>query len=295
MKVTVLGGSGFLGSHVADHLTRGGHDVTIFDRDVSRWLGSGQSMIVGDIKDLAHVVEATRGSEVVYNFAAIADLDEARSNPIESALINVIGNLNALEASRIHSVKRFVLASSLYVNSVAGSFYRCSKQSAEHYVEEYWREFALPYTILRFGSLYGPRSGAGNGLRQIIRGALTNGRVRYAGSPDATREYIHVEDAASAATQVLDEHFANRSVMLSGQQSIRVDDLLATICEMLQIPPSSAEFVEVEDVGRYVRTPYSHHSQISKKLVPTEYVDFGLGLLELIRDVEQELNDSLDG
>ena len=49
MKIIVLGGGGFIGSHVADALSRKGHKITIFDKKKSRWLRDDQKMIVGDI------------------------------------------------------------------------------------------------------------------------------------------------------------------------------------------------------------------------------------------------------
>ena len=77
MNILVLGGAGFLGSHVADQLTLAGHQVRIFDRMYSPWLRQDQEMIVGDLLDQATLDQASDGCEVVYNFAAIADLDKA--------------------------------------------------------------------------------------------------------------------------------------------------------------------------------------------------------------------------
>ena len=71
---------------------------------------------------------------------------------------------------------RYIYASTVYVYSRDGGFYRCSKQAAEHYVEEYQRSYGLDYTILRYGSLYGPRSDHRNGLYRIVKNALELGR-----------------------------------------------------------------------------------------------------------------------
>ena len=98
MRILVLGASGFLGSHVADQLTLAGHQVRVFDRGPSPWLHQDQQMIVGDLLDQAALDQAIDGCEVVYNFAAIADLDEALSKPVETARINVLGNVQVLEA-----------------------------------------------------------------------------------------------------------------------------------------------------------------------------------------------------
>ena len=73
----VYGASGFLGSHVADALSVAGYKVRLFDRAQSRYQTHDQEMIIGDIMNLDQVTEAARGADVVYNFAAIADIDEA--------------------------------------------------------------------------------------------------------------------------------------------------------------------------------------------------------------------------
>ena len=52
MKIVVIGGSGFLGSHVADKLTQAGHKVTIFDNKKSQWISKNQKMVVGDVLNL---------------------------------------------------------------------------------------------------------------------------------------------------------------------------------------------------------------------------------------------------
>lgn len=289
MRVTVLGGSGFLGSHVADHLAAEGHEVVLFDSVPSKWIQGSQMMVLGDLLDFRSVLDATRGSEAVFNFAAVADISEARLDPMASASVNVLGNINALQACVENGVQRFILASSLYVYSDAGSFYRCSKQAAELYVEEFEREHGLEYTILRFGSLYGPRSDEKNGLRQIVRRAVAEGQLSYVGSPEATREYIHVYDAAAAAVTSLAPEFVNQQIVLSGQQSIQVLDLLQTLAEILSMDPKAITFHQAEDPGHYVRTPYTYRPRVAKKLTPNFYVDLGQGLVELIRDVENEV------
>ena len=79
-----------------------------------------------------------------------------------------------MDACLKHNIKRFIYISTIYVYSKDGGFYRCSKQSAEHYVEEYKKTFNLDYTILRFGSLYGPRANATMEYR-IVKHAIEKG------------------------------------------------------------------------------------------------------------------------
>ena len=290
-RVCVIGGSGFLGSHVADALSASGHQVCVYDRRPSSWLRDDQEMVVGDLLDVDRLSSAIAGCEIVYNFAALADLNEALDKPLETVRINVLGNAHVLEACRLNGVRRFLYASTVYVYSREGSFYRCSKQSAEHYVEEYQAAFGLDYTVLRYGSLYGPRSDHQNGLWRVVNEALKTGRIRYAGSPEAMREYIHVEDAARASVAALGDEFKNQHVVLTGQEPMRVMDLLKMLAEILGIP-QAVEFEETEYAGHYVRTPYAYQPKLGRKYVPPMHVDLGQGLLQLIAEIQS--NSYLD-
>ena len=75
MKVTVWGGSGFLGSHVCDVLTENGHEVTIADTIESQWKNNEQRMLVGNILDHDSINESVKNADYVFNFAGIADID----------------------------------------------------------------------------------------------------------------------------------------------------------------------------------------------------------------------------
>jgi UDP-glucose 4-epimerase len=285
-KVVVVGGSGFIGSHVADCLSDNGYQVTIFDYIYSPWLREDQNMIIGDILDTEALEQTIKGAKFVYNFAALADLNQALDNPVKTVKINILGNINVLEACRIHNVERFIYASTVYVHSREGSFYRCSKQSSEYYVEEYQKVYNLDYTILRYGSLYGPRADDTNGVYRIISSALKTGKVQYKGNIESMREYIHVDDASRASILILDESFKNESVILTGQEPMRVGDLLKMIAEILNFTDDSVEFLEGEYSGHYVRTPYAYQPKLGRKYIPSTHVDLGQGLLQVITDLD---------
>ena len=142
-NIVVFGGSGFLGSHVADELTLAGYDVKIFDTVKSPWINDKQEMIVGDILDSEAVKKVTVGAHAVYNFAALSDINEALNQPLKTMNINILGNGHILESCRLNKVKRYLYASTVYVFSREGGFYRCSKQAAESYVEEYKNLFGF--------------------------------------------------------------------------------------------------------------------------------------------------------
>ncbi|MDT8364516.1 MAG: NAD(P)-dependent oxidoreductase [Nitrosomonas sp.] len=285
----VLGAGGFLGSHVADTLSAAGYRVRLFDRHHSPYQSVDQEMIVGDLMNLDQVVEAIRDASVVYNFAAIADIDEAHNHPLATANINVIGNMHALEAARLAGVRRFVFASSVYVFSESGSFYRASKQAAERFIETYHERYGLDYTILRYGSLYGRRADKRNGIYRMLHEALQKHAITYHGNGDAIREYIHVEDAARMSVQILSPEFANRHLVLTGQEKLRIRDVMTMIAEIM---PSKIElhFDDVNPAHHYQVTPYAFQPRIGRKLVLNEHVDLGQGLIDCIREIHQQIN-----
>ena len=288
MKIIVFGGSGFLGSHVSDELSNAGHNVVIFDRIESPWLRDDQEMIFGDILDHELVINSLEDIDIVYNFSAIADLDESLNNPIDTVKINILGNALLLDACKKANVSRYILASTIYVSSREGGFYRCSKQASESYVEEFQRTFDLDFTILRYGSLYGPRSNYKNGIWRILKNAIDKNEIVYEGSPEAIREYIHVYDAAHASVSILNKKFINQHVILTGHQPTKVDDLLKMIAEMMNIPNTNTKFVNPTHLGHYIRTPYSVQAEIAKKFIPDQHVDLGHGLLQLIEFIKSE-------
>ncbi|HTR55138.1 MAG TPA: NAD(P)-dependent oxidoreductase [Kofleriaceae bacterium] len=290
MRILVTGGAGFLGSHLVDALVERGHQVSALDRNRSRHFPAQVRQIEADLGDAAAIAEAVTGQDAVYHLAAFADLNAAKTRPLETAKINLIGTVELLEAMRAKGVTRFLFASTAYVYSREGGFYRCSKQACESYIEEYARTFGLRFTIIRYGSLYGPRADQANGVYRLLRAAMTEGRIAYSGDPEDIREYIHVEDAARLSVDVLDAAYEGQHIMLTGTSPTRAADLFKMFEEIL------GRTVQVEyrhtsgpGSGHYAVTPYTYTPRPGRKLVTTHYVDMGQGLLRMVEDIHREL------
>lgn len=283
MKAIVFGGSGFVGSHVADALTKAGYEVKIFDLQKSPYLKDSQEMIVGNILDREAVRRAVKDCRVVYNFAGVADLEKAKQDPVKTVEINILGNAIILDACRENSVKRFVFASSLYVYSKTGSFYRSSKQACELVIENYFDEYGLPYTILRFGSLYGPRADENNWIYKILNQAIIEGKITRYGNGEELRDYIHVEDAARCSVDILSKEFENEYVIITGYQQMKIKNLMKMINEMLD-NKIELEFMPANSNLHYEITPYSFNPKIAKKYVSKYYLDIGQGLLQCLEE-----------
>lgn len=292
MKITVFGGSGFLGSHICDKLSEAGHAVTIVDLHPSPWLRPDQTMLTGDILDEEIVRAGVQGADMVFNYAGIADIGEANNRPVDTARINVLGNVMILEACRREAVRRYVFASSLYVYGKSGGFYRCSKQACEIYIENYQATHGLPYTILRYGSLYGPRADTRNAIHRFVHEALTTGAITYYGAPTALREYVHVDDASTATLAVLAPEFENQNIIISGNQPMRVGDLFKMIGEMLG-RELTVKYQNDPDSGHYQVTPYAFMPKMGRKLAPSLTVDLGQGILRVMEEEHKHLHPEL--
>jgi UDP-glucose 4-epimerase len=295
MKILVAGGSGFIGSHVADALSDAGHAVTIYDLRPSPYIRPDQRFAQGDIRDKDAVRNAIDGKDAVYNFAGIPHLDIGLHHPIETVEQNILGTVIMLEAARAAGVKRFVYASSIYVYSEGGSFYRCSKQAAELYVEEYQRLHALDYTILRYGTVYGPRADDHNSVRRYIKMALRDRVIKATGTGDEIREYVHVKDAAKSSVRILADEYRNEHVVLTGLHAMKFLDLLVMIREIVgrdvavKVSPPDPNDARAGNSGHFCITPYCFRPTIAKKLVNNPYYDMGQGLLDCIEEIYAEM------
>jgi UDP-glucose 4-epimerase len=249
-------------------------------------------MLEGSVLDEGTVARAVEGADFVFNYAGIADIGEASSRPVETVRLNVLGNVMVLEACVKAKVRRYVFASSLYVYGKSGGFYRCSKQACEIYIENYQAMHDLPYTILRYGSLYGPRADNRNAIHRFVHEALTTGTITYYGAPTALREYVHVDDASAATLSVLDPSFENQHLIISGNQPMQVGDLFRMIGEMLG-RPLDIRYQEDPNSGHYQITPYAFMPRMGRKLTPNLSVDLGQGILRVMEEEHRRLHPEL--
>ena len=289
-QAIIFGGSGFLGSHVADSLSISGHKVTIFDKKESPYLRSDQTMIVGDILDVNQTRNAIKGQDIIYHFAGLADLDHAADKAMEAVNQNIVGTIHLLDVAVEFKIGRFVFASTIYVYSGLGGFYRCSKQACELYIEEYQKLYDLDFTILRYGSLYGPRAGASNSIRRYLKAGLENHRIFYPGTGDEIREYIHVKDAAKLSSEILAEGYKNQHIIITGHHPMKAGEMLVMVQEILN-HKVSIDYAGNSNEGHYNITPYSFIPKVGSKLVSNLYMDMGQGFLECLQEISEDAEE----
>jgi len=290
--VVVFGGSGFLGSYIADELSRRNYRVVIADISKSLYMKQDHEFKLVDILDLDNILDIIKDASVIYNFAAVADLNEAIHKPLETMNLNVMGNLNILEAcKKLGTIERFIYASSAYALSEEGSFYGISKQTSEKLTEEYFKRYGLKYTVIRYGSLYGERASHNNYIYNLLKNALKNGVLEYKGDGEDLREYIHAADAAKLSVDIIEDiQYENEHIILTGIEKLKRIELLTMINEIMKNKLELTQVLEKNE-GHYKITPYTFHPTVAKKLVANPYIDLGQGLVECIQEIYKHSNE----
>lgn len=290
-KILVIGGSGFLGSHVADQLSNLGHKVTIYDKTHSSFLRDDQNMITGDLS-YEQLNVAMKDIDIVFHFAAMADIKESNDNPYACIQANILGATNVFEAIKNNKISKLLYASTMYVYSDKGGFYRATKQATETVLKAYSERYNLSFTILRYGSLYGPRSQSWNGLNRYITEIIKTGRIEYKGNGQERREYIHIVDAARMTARAIDPKFDNKSLLITGQQSLASKQILELIFEILGKEQDIQYNNDDLDKSHYRLTPYRYQPDLAVKLNPDHFIDFGQGIIELIENINSSDDDN---
>lgn len=255
MKAIVTGGAGFIGSHLVDELIARGHDVHIIDN-----LRSGRPENVHAAAKL-HVTDITGNAakeiilrekpDIVFHLAAQADVTTSVLHPSLDAQININGTINILESCRLANVKKVIFASTSAVYgdiqkspvsenepTAPISNYGLSKQTAESYIRLYQRFHDLPYTILRYGNVYGPRQVAKGegGVVAIFLNKLKNGQgLQVFGDGEQTRDFIYVKDIVKANIAAIDKG-GQETIHASTARKTSINELIGILRRLHPFP-----------------------------------------------------------
>ena len=268
-SVLVTGGAGYIGSHACKALAQAGYVPVTYDNlsrghlHAVRW----GPLVEGDVADRAAVTTAlrTHGISSVMHFAAFAYVGESGTDPALYYRNNVAGTLTLLEAMREAGVERIVFSSTCATYGLPDSV-PIAETTPQHPVNAYGEtKLAIERVLYWYGQAYGLRSvalryfnaaGCDRGgeigeehdpethlIPLVLRAALGSGPpvsifgTDYA-TPDGTavRDYIHVEDLASAHVRAL-EHLAkggaNAAVNLATGRGYSVREIIAAVARAI--------------------------------------------------------------
>ena len=287
--VLVTGGCGFLGSHIVDELLINNYDVCVLDKNIiEHTTSSNVEYIKFDLFENDIPKKIVSNCEIIIHLAAFSDLNAALDAPLDTVYNNVVVTAKLLQLAVELKINHFLFASTVYVYSQGGGFYKASKQACEVYIEEFHKRYGLDYTILRYGSLYGLRSDKSNGIYRLIKSALYDNKIIYNGTHNEKREYINVQDAARLTIETIDSKYKNENYVITGQQSITNADLITMFSEILN-KELLVEYKKIEEDitgSHYKITPYTYLPKPGKKITPRMSIDMGQGLIQLIEEIQ---------
>ena len=282
MKILITGGSGFIGSEVAKLLLKKKHvKLTILDIKKPNFIHSQLKFVKGNIKSKKLIKKLLKSQDVVYHFAGIADIGEASENPVKTIENNILPTVNIINECKNYKIKRFIFASTVYVYSSQGSFYKCSKKSCELYLQEFSNKNNLNFSILRYGTIYGPSTNLKNNINKITSQAIKRNIVMYEGKKNTKRRIIHAKDAARAAVEVLKKKYINKAVIIMGNKNYLMKDIMYKIKNKLNIKKEII-FKNKNIYGHYINNPYSEKKIPSVILKPKKQISIDKGIDEVV-------------
>src|SRR5687767_4220527 len=251
----VTGGAGFIGSHLAEELTRRGEHVRVADsfitgkRDNLKHI-PGVELIEGDLADLAVAQRAVAGMEYVLHQAAIPSVPRSAQDPITSNRANIDASLNVLVAARDAGVKRVVYAgsSSAYGNSptlpkietmptAPLSPYALQKLVAEQYCQMFTTLYGLETVTIRYFNVFGPRQDPSSPYSGVIslfaRALLENTAPTIYGDGEQTRDFTYVANVVDGVLRAVKAPAASGHVInVATGTSISLNRLFQVVREL---------------------------------------------------------------
>ncbi len=248
MKVLVIGGAGYIGSHVVKELMKAGHEITVFDNLSSGLrcnLFAKNDFIHGDILIPAEIEAAfARGFDAFVHLAAFKAAGESMIVPEKYSVNNITGTLNIMNAAVKYNCKKMIFSSSAATFGEPQylpidenhpqkpiNYYGFTKLEIEHFMSWYDQLKGLKFAALRYfnaagydpdGEIRGLEQKPENLLPRVMEAALGKRQLKVFGTDYDTRDgtcirdYVHVTDLARAHVMALDYITKNdKSIMLN--------------------------------------------------------------------------------
>lgn len=262
MKILIIGGGGFQGSHLTEFLLHQGHTTTVLNTYSERTASNLSAvlpkitLVWGSVTDKELVEKTVREHDVVFHLAARINVDESLADPFAFFSVNTLGTHYVLEMVRKHGV-RLILTSTCEVYGdghvlkegelltehaelLPNSPYAASKAAADRMAYAYFKSYGVPVTIVRPFNIYGERqkSGAFGALIPILTAQAMKGTdLTIFGSGEATRDYSHVSDIIQGYGLVLEQSDAlvGKTINFASGQSVKIKDIAEHIARRFNV------------------------------------------------------------
>jgi len=267
MKILITGGAGFIGSAFTKLAVKKGMEVAVLDAltyagDLERLHEVKEQYVfyhadLTDREKVFNIFEDFR-PEVVVHFAAESHVDRSILDPLSFVRSNVEGTLNLLDASKEFKVERFINISTDEVYGELGddgqfteesplapnSPYSVSKASADMLGRAYYRTYDLPVITLRPSNNYGPWQYPEKFIPVVILKALKNEPIPVYGNGFNVRQWLYVEDCASAVMVAIEKGKVGEVYNIPGPDERKNIEVVKTILRLMGKPESLITFVK---------------------------------------------------
>ena len=258
-KYFIVGGAGFIGSHLVNTLLK---DTDVFVKIYDNF-SSGKmfhledvinnknlEIIKADVKDLSELISAMNGSDVVFHFASNPDISKAISQPDIDFWEGTYLTNNVIEAMRINKVKNLIYASGSGVYGDTGyietnedyspmipiSTYGASKLSCEALLSSYSFMFDINAAAFRFANVVGPHQTHGVGYDFIRKLLNNNYELDILGDGTQSKSYIYVYDVINALMLVEKNHLKGYSYFnVATEDNITVNEIAEIVVEVMNL------------------------------------------------------------
>lgn len=260
-RIVLVGGAGFVGSHIVDQLTKKPvREIVVFDNFV-RGKRSNLAMaerdprvkiVDGSVTDLALLRDTLRGADYVFHLAALW-LGECVHDPRSALDVNVTGTWNVVEACRDLGVRKVVYSSSasVYGDAVVTpmteehpfnnrTMYGATKIAGEQFFRAVYEQHKLPYNGLRYMNIYGPRMDYKGTYVSVIMKVLD--RIDQGlpplifGDGSQAYDFIHVEDVARANILALESDAADEFFNIGMGVKTTINELVTRLLAITGSP-----------------------------------------------------------
>jgi UDP-glucose 4-epimerase len=294
MRCVVTGGSGFLGSHVADALASSGHEVLVVDSQPT----SRHPQVLADLADIAALTQAFRGADAIAHLAAVGDVYLAADKPELAAHVNVTGTANVCAAALAASVPRVVYASTWEVYGEPDYQpinekhpcrpdhpYNITKLAGERLALAYGHlRDGLAVSALRLGTAYGTRMRPNSVFSIFIRKAMAGETITIQGTGQQGRQFTHARDIGRAFESALRDAKNGAVYNTVGDEMISIRRLAELVTSTL---PAELAFAPARKAD--VPSSLVSSALIKSELGWTPEVSFDDGLAELVAEHRGQL------
>lgn len=254
MNCLVLGGGGFIGSHVVDQLLDAGHHVRIFERPrvpaYRNFAPAQVEWIEGDFQNAAVVRDSLAGIDTLIHLVSTTLPKTSNDDPVFDVQSNVISSLRLFEFAREAGVRKIIFISSggtVYGLPIALPIpethpteprvsYGITKLAIEKYLAMFHAQHGMDYVILRVANPYGERQRvdtAQGAIAVFVDRAIRGQAIDIWGDGSVTRDYIHVGDVARAFVQAVDINAPSGVYNIGSGHGHTLNELLGEIAAML--------------------------------------------------------------